>query len=226
MQKKTQNIIFNKFISSIIAGLLIACGGYAYLICSTKLTSNGNLYGSFLFSLGLFTILCYQFDLFTGKVCYMLFENKKYNLLLIIILLGNFIGGIIAGYLLRITSSNLLLEYSETIVQNKINNNYLQTFILACFCGIMIFLAVDIYKTNEHKIAKYLGIIFCVMVFILCGFEHCVANVFYFAISNTWSFDVLISLMFMILGNTIGGSIIPLGKFLVQKTKQSNEENK
>ncbi len=48
------------------------------------------------------------------------------------------------------------------------------------------------------------------MVFILSGFEHVVANMYYFAIARIWSVNTIISLIVMTTGNSIGGLLIPL----------------
>lgn len=209
------NYFFKNFISSIISGILISIGGLIYLTCSIKF-DNGALFGAILFSIGLFSILVYGFNLFTGKVCYFLFEKTKYNLNLITILLGNIIGCFSTGYIFRLTTSKDIINLAEKISYNKINNNILSIFILAIFCGIMIYLAVDIYKNSNHEIAKYTAIILCITIFILCGFEHCIANVFYFSIANAWSLKTWLVLIIMIFGNTVGGSILPLLQFLIK----------
>ena len=203
-------------LSSILSGILIACGGFVYLICSNKF-DNGALYGAMLFSIGLFVILIYKLNLFTGKVCYMLFENTKYNINLLTIILGNFIGAASTGYLFRFCANESLLNLATTVSQNKIENNYFAMLILAIFCGVMIYLAVDIYKEAKHEIAKYFAVVICITVFILCGFEHCIANMFYFSIANAWSLKAFLALLIMILGNTIGGSIFPLIRSFIKK---------
>ena len=43
------------------------------------------------------------------------------------------------------------------------------------------------------------------MVFILAGFEHCVANMFYFSVANIWNLHTLLYLLVMSLGNFAGG---------------------
>ncbi len=50
------------------------------------------------------------------------------------------------------------------------------------------------------------------MVFILCGFEHCVANMFYFSVAGCWSGKLLLRLLVMTLGNTVGGVLFPLAR--------------
>ena len=61
-----------------------------------------------------------------------------------------------------------------------------------------------------YGLGKYLAIIFAIMVFILAGFEHCVANMFYFTAGHAWSAKTALYLLVMTLGNSVGGVIIPL----------------
>ena len=204
------------FFSSVLAGMLVARGGFVYLSCVNKL-ENGAALGAVLFSIGLFVIVVYKLNLFTGKVCYMFFEDKKYNLNLLIILLGNIVGAAFVGYLLRVTANDNLLTIATNITTSKNNQGLLTSFILANFCGVMIFLAVDIYKNAESPICKCLGLILGITVFILSGFEHCVANAFYFSIANAWSWYTLLNLIIMILGNTVGGAVFA---YAIQKLKK------
>ena len=64
------------------------------------------------------------------------------------------------------------------------------------------------YKKVNNEIGKYIGIFLCVMTFILCGFEHCVANMVYFTIASSWSTNTLLYLAIMILGNSFGSILI------------------
>jgi formate/nitrite transporter FocA (FNT family) len=66
-----------------------------------------------------------------------------------------------------------------------------------------MFLAVDGYK----KTKSWLFVILPVMVFILCGFEHCVANMFYFCAADCWSTKTVLYVLVMILGNGVGAII-------------------
>ena len=72
----------------------------------------------------------------------------------------------------------------------------------------------DGFKTNQHEIGKYIGVFMCVIVFILCGFEHCVANMFYFSIAGVWNGHTILYLLIMTLGNACGGVLIPLARRL------------
>ena len=63
---------------------------------------------------------------------------------------------------------------------------------------------------KKVSILLVVTVILCVMVFILCGFEHCVANMYYFSVADVWSLDAFIILGIMVLGNSFGSVIISL----------------
>ena len=67
-------------------------------------------------------------------------------------------------------------------------------------------MAVSIYKEKNH----IAGIFFCVPVFILAGFEHSIANMFYFGAANMLTLQSIGYLCIVIVGNAIGGMLFPL----------------
>ena len=76
----------------------------------------------------------------------------------------------------------------------------------------------EFFTYKEVKdIGKYLAVFLGVIVFILCGFEHCIANMYYFSVSSTWSLNTLLYLLVMILGNSLGGILIPLCNKVIKK---------
>lgn len=195
-----------KYIDFIIkgfyAGILISIGGIAYLAIPDKIV------GSFIFSLGLLTICIYGFNLYTGKVGYLLVNKPKYLLELLFSLIGNFLGTLAIGSLMRLTRFTTYVDTAKNIVDLKLNDNLLSIFILAMLCGMIMYLAVNNYKNNKDVVGKYMTIFMGVMAFILCGFEHCVANMFYFSIAGVFSLKVFYYLLVMILGNSVGSLII------------------
>ena len=189
-------------IKGIYAGILISIGGIAYLAIPDKLV------GSFIFSLGLLTVCMYSFNLYTGKVGYLLVNKPIYLIELLLSLIGNFLGTLGVGSLMRLTRFKSYAETATSIVTTKLNDNLLSIFILAIFCGTIMYIAVNNYKKEEDVIGKYMTIFMGVMAFILCGFEHCVANMFYFSIAGVFSFKVFLYLLVMVLGNSLGSIII------------------
>ena len=191
-------------IKGFYAGILISIGGIAYLGIENKIV------GSFIFSLGLLTICIYSFNLYTGKVGYVLVNKISYLIELVISLIGNFLGTFTIGNLMRFTRFTNYIDTATNIVNIKLNDNILRIFILAIMCGMIMYLAVNNYKKEKDVIGKYITIFMGVMAFILCGFEHCVANMFYFSIAGIFSLKVFCYLLVMILGNSIGSILIAL----------------
>ena len=73
-----------------------------------------------------------------------------------------------------------------------------------------MFIAADGFKKIDNILGKLMAVFLPVMVFILSGYEHCVANMFYFTVAGVWSAKTLGYLMRMALGNSAGGVFIPL----------------
>ena len=80
------------------------------------------------------------------------------------------------------------------------------------FCNILIYLSVESYRENPHQLGKYLGLFLGVAVFVQAGFEHCVANMFYFTVAGAWSGKTVLYLIVMTLGNALGGVLFPAAK--------------
>ena len=199
-------------IKSILAGIMIGIGGTIYLSLDNKIV------GSILFAIGLFIIVLYSFNLYTGKIGYLINNfSKKYIRELIITLIGNFIGTLFVGFILKYTRIyTMISEKAKTLADIKLNDTLISILILSFFCGILMYLAVNTYK-EVKDIGKYLAVFLGVIVFILCGFEHCIANMYYFSVSSTWSLNTLLYLLVMILGNSLGGILIPLCNKVIKK---------
>ena len=205
------------FIYSIIGGMCISIGGCAFLAAESKVA------GAVFFVVGLFTICTFGFNLFTGKVCYTLENDIKYAVNLIVIWLGNFVGCLITGGAIRLTRLSSFVEKANGIADIKLGDNLLSVFILAVFCNVLIYIAVDGFKNNPHEIGKYLALFFGVTVFVLCGFEHCVANMFYITVAGRWSVYALIFIMVNTLGNAVGGLMLPVLKLVAQVKDSSSK---
>lgn len=200
-------------ISGIMAGVCIGIGGFAYIAATAV---GERLLGSFFFSLGLLLILYFGFYLYTGKIGYV-FENKKdFFIDLLTMLFGNLIGAGLAGYGIRLTK--VYNTYKETIMSvanGKLGDSWLSILILAILCGILVFAAVDVYKKDFHPVVKVINVIFCIGIFVVCGFEHVVADMFFFSLANVWSWHALFYVFLMAVGNSIGAILVYLAsKFL------------
>ncbi len=194
-----------QFVSAVLAGMMIGMGGTVYL------SQTNSVVGSFLFAVGLFTVVVFQLHLFTGKIGYLPFQNLTYLTELLITWIGNLVGTYLTATMVR--NSRIyegMAERVEQIAAVKLNDDFLSIFLLAIFCGMLMFIAVDCFKTQKGSTLQFVGVFVPVMVFILSGFEHVIANMFYFSLSASWSGHCFASVLVMTLGNSIGGMLIPL----------------
>lgn len=183
------------WIKSIYAGFMIGIGGIVYLSVENKGL------GSLLFSFGLLTIVTQGFFLYTGKVGFI----KKWKELLdmAVIVVGNFIGTMITAWICNLANLNIS---SLELVEKKLNRSGLHIFFLSILCGVMMYLAID----NFNKTKNIVFIIAPVMIFILSGFEHSIANMFYFHLAGSYSQKAFYYLFIMVIGNGIGAKIFSL----------------
>lgn len=192
-------------IKSILAGIMIGIGGTIYLSLDNKVI------GASLFAIGLFMIVTRGYNLYTGKVGYIFNNKPKYLVEVVATIFGNFIGTFFVGFILKYTRIyEVINTKAYNICLTKINDNTLSIIILSFFCGMLMYLAVDGYKTGKDPFGKYAPVFLGVIVFILCGFEHSVANMYYFSVANFFNVKVFAYLGLMIIGNATGGVFIPL----------------
>lgn len=203
-------------LSSILAGCFITCGATVYLVC-TNLTSDPALQplykviGSFMFGIGLFTIIHFGFWLYTGKVGYLLNNKLDYLLKVIICFIGNFIGSFILSKLISLTSLGATMQaVCEPIVSKKMDSTWYSILIMSMLCGVMIYLAVEGHKKCEYALGKVLFAFMPISLFILAGFEHVVANVTYFTYAQVFSAKVFGYFVIMFFGNALGSLIFDL----------------
>ena len=211
--------IINYLIKSTFAGIMIAIGGTVFLSLENKVI------GAIFFSIGLFMILTNGFNLYTGKVGYILENDYKYLIEVFVTIIGNFIGTNLVGYILKLTRIYPeISEKAQAMCNIKLDDTPLSIWILSIFCGILMYLAVNGFKMGSSPLEKNLSVFLGVIVFILCGFEHSIANMFYFSVAGMWSVKAFDYLLVMILGNAIGGILIPL--FQKQKIFLTDGKNK
>ena len=200
------------FIGAVLAGIAIGLGGLVFLSVDNKVI------GSLLFTIGLFTVCTMGLNLFTGKVCYTFQNDTAYKIGLPVIWLGNLAGtGLTAGCAWMTRVAPAVSEKAMGLCQTKLGDSYASLFFLGILCNIFIYIGVEGYKSNPHEFGKYLALVFGVMVFILCGTEHCVADMFYFWMAGAWSGQAVVRLLVITLGNAVGGVLLPLLRSLQNK---------
>lgn len=185
MAKLTPSLAFK----STLAGMLIGIGGLVYLSVDYK------VFGAFLFSLGLITIIAKGFTLYTGAIGYLDKINTipYYFYMLIYNLWGAWIMGLVGKYCTSIDAT--------TLVTTKLSQPISTLFIMSMVCGILMYLGVSITKATNNPLYASMA----VMVFILVSAEHCIANIFYLTVGHAIICAETIGFMIVnILGNSLG----------------------
>ena len=196
----------------IFAGLAIGLGSFAFTIVSAYLTSKeGVMFASMLFSIGLILVCVLGLQLYPGKIG-VVFDNREKlvenAINLPIMLVGNAIGAFALGILCHFIFMNVpdIATRIEAISVAKTASKFV--FLEGIFCGALVYIAVYCYKNFQNWGMKIIGIIVAVTLFVYCGFQHCIANMFYFGMAFNWNIDMLWNLLLAILTNSIGALLV------------------
>ena len=220
-------VLFKNFYKGILAGLAIGLGGFLYILMVHFVPGEyGKVLGSILFSVGLFLVCTFMLSLYTGKIglIYEKKQEKSFYWSLPVMLVGNAIGAFALGYA-------MYFAFRNTDVMNTVNatclarttlntfQDYLSCMIKSFLCGLCVYLAVKAFNINRLKPIGILLLIFFVFVFVYCGFQHCIANMFYFGFGNHMKWNTLFNLLICISFNSFGPIIGVLLVKLIEKAK-------
>lgn len=195
--------LYNTFALAVMSGIMIGFGGVVFLMCENRVV------GSVLFSFGLLTIVCQGFALYTGRVGYF----RQYGWAqMAATLAGNFVGTFIMAKLFALTRLPIG-EAVQGIVATKLADSSLSVFVLAVGCGAMMYLAVDNYRKSK----SWLFVIMPIVIFILSGFEHSIANMFYLSLAGAWGWEAIRITILAILGNALGSWMVNATNFLLKE---------
>ena len=234
-KKKTELPIVKMLVLGMLAGMFIGFGAIAFQIATATIGGNlGKFVGAFLFPTGLALVLLAGSELFTGNcllVIPLLEKEAGIGGVLknwLFVYLGNFLGSAVLAFLLVFghTPSAIdgaLLDTMMATATAKVAISFGDAVFRGILCNIMVCLAVWMSfaaKTAGGKIASlYLPIV----VFVLAGFEHSVANMYYilagiFANGVYQMGETTVNIGSMLvnnllpvtIGNIIGGALVGL----------------
>lgn len=219
------------FLLSILAGIMIAIGGMTYLYITSFDSSIWlKIAGGFSFTIGLVFIILLKFKLFTGLNCDLIYTNYKDWYKLILAFLGNCVGCWIGSLLIFKTAIGpAVMERAVEVSIAKLNTELWVVLLSAILCGVFITMAVLGYRACKNsKTAGIIAIVFPIFTFTILGVEHSVANQVYFALTalsgNGFSGKIVLHTFIVMIGNIIGGILIPLVFWAKDKlTKKNNE---
>ena len=205
------------FTGSISAAIMISIGGSVFLACS----GDNRYWGAIFFSVALLSICYLGFYLYTGKIGYVVENHSPKNLAMLGIgLAGNLAVTFPVGMLIR-KAIPTLGNTAEQICRAKLEQSFGSTLVRAIFCGVLMYIAVEIFRSKKSPI----GVLFGIPVFILAGFEHSIADMFYFGASGISSGKIAAFEVAAVLGNSIGSVILPLLGLLGAFTSKKADQN-
>lgn len=256
---KAKLTTLQQLVLGILAGAFIAVGGVVSAVVSHSITNVGvsKFVGGAVFPVGLILVVICGAELFTGN-CLMVvpLADGKINIKevlknWVVVYIGNFIGSVLIAFLVFeagvfTLNSGKLGGVVIKVASTKGNLSFGTAFASAIMCNFLVCLAVWGASAAKDVVSKVIIIWFPIMTFVTCGFEHCVANMYFltagiFAKSNPAFVkasgiapDKMIDGSHMIqnlipvtLGNIVGGSIlVGLAYYLAYKyipTRKSSE---
>ena len=196
----------------IFAGLAIGLGSLAFTVVSAYLPSvGGKIFASALFSVGLILVCVLGLQLYTGKIGVVFDDREKMvenAINLPIMLVGNAIGAFALGILCHFIFKGIP-AVADKIVAISVGKTSSEMVLLeGIFCGALVYIAVYLFKNLQNYAMKIIGIITAVTLFVYCGFQHCIANMFYFGMAFNWNIDMLWNLLIVILTNSVGALLV------------------
>lgn len=202
-------------LKSIMAGLCIVVGSTGYLILKSQ---DMMVIGALVFALGLYAIIHFNLWLYTSKISYVVNYKRSYSLDVFICLIVNLLSVVLFSFILKQTRlAETLIEVSKSLVETKMNDSWYSILILSFMCGGMIYLAVNGHNKCDYGVGKVVFVLFSIMIFIICGYEHVVANACYFTYAGVISWKVVLWFVIMAVGNALGAIFIQVIRNILDK---------
>jgi len=171
----------------ISAGFILACAGAAASSAafSIELSSVAKLVSALIFPFGLIAIIFTGSELFTGNCLISISVLDKNAAVggmvrnLVIVYIGNFIGSAIVAFAVAYSCGADLIFYVIRSAVSKCSLNFGKAFVMGFMCNVLVCLGVVCSLSTSTPSGRALGAYIPVCLFVLCGFEHSIANMFY-----------------------------------------------
>lgn len=222
------------FVLACFAGLFISIAGASATVASATVPnpSTSRLVNALIFPAGLVMVVLAGSELFTGD-CLMIISAAKKSItpaeLLktwCVVYLGNLAGALFTAALFVFGHTPDLFggALAQTLVNTaaaKVSLSVSDAFIRGVLCNVLVCVAVWITLGGSTASEKVIGLYPPIFVFVLAGYEHCVANMFYipagiFAAGEygiaaeglNWGAFLVKNLLPVTLGNIAGGALV------------------
>ena len=232
---KATNGALKLLILGMLAGAFIGLAGVGATTAavSVQAASVGKFLGACIFPVGLAMVLLAGSELFTGNnliIIPVLTGDIKVTQMLrnwVLVYIGNLIGSIIVAFLVVYGHVGNLFGGAEgglaaamiNAANGKVTMSFGDAFLKGICCNFLVCIAVWISFAAKDVVGKFWGLFMPIMLFVLCGFEHCVANMYYIPAglfcealygvdkeALTWGSFFVKNLIPVTLGNIVGGA--------------------
>ena len=231
-EKMTRAEVIVFCLMALFSGVVIGIGGVSSLLSISLFGNWGRLVGGALFSLGIFAIVTYEMRLFTGMVADIPAMGLKNCWKLPVCFICNALGVALIALLAYYSPlSDKIVGQGQAVISAKLNAELwgIKAFFSSILCGILITLSVKSVKFAPQKgLSATVGVIFPIIVFAFCGFDHSVANMLYFYYLGEISWQIVGYILLTVLGNIVGGVALPCAilfkEYVNAKKQQINEQ--
>jgi len=230
-------------VSSMLAGMFISLGSFVAMtiggISTAAGSTNTKLLVSFVFAAALSLVITAGCELFTGNNMVLAASSlnkdtswKDTAMLWTACYIGNMIGSWILILMFQLTgitiANDAVAQFFATTAYAKIHQTAIQLLVKGVLCNICVCLAVWCGVRLKNEVARLIMVLWCILIFMICGFEHSIANMSIIGVGllNTCGKDITIqgylwNLLFVSIGNIIGGSVfVALPYYLISKNKK------
>ncbi len=228
LEKFTKAQFVSFCLMSFCSGVMIGVGGTAFLFAMDLFSEWGRLIGSTLFSLGILAIVMFEMKLFTGLISDIPEMGAKNLWKLPICFLFNMLGVLFTAALVGFSSlAEVVVPQAQSMMSGKLNAELwgLKALCSSILCGFLITLSIGAVNYAPRKgLSTTVGVMFPIVVFAFCGFDHSVANTLYIYFLG-FSWEAVLYLLVCVAGNILGGVILPiLSLFRAWSNKQKAVE--
>lgn len=189
---KTTTPAWRLLLLGILAGMFIAFGASSSSLAIHAMENSGlaKVVAGTIFPVGLMMIVLIGGELFTGD-CMMALGvmHKEFRVLpmikvLCLVYAGNLIGSAIIATLIFFSgqldmTNGLLGAFTIKIALGKVSLSFPSAMVSGILCNILVCIAVLMAGVAKDIPGKILAIFFPIMAFVIGGYEHCVANMYY-----------------------------------------------
>lgn len=223
LDKKAGHSLAALWQAGLLAGVSISLAGYGYLVAQA--TGTGKMGGAVMFCAGLVLVVLLQAELFTGNIILgagvvgrrfgagRMLRNWGW------VYLANFVASLVMAGCLYAAGGldhTALGEVAEKVMHAKTSRTVAAYLVRGVFCNLLVVAAYLIAMAARTVAGKIMGILFPVSLFVLCGFEHCVANMFLLPFGflvegipvSEWAGPLFRNLIPVTAGNILGGLLI------------------